>query len=163
VIFVTVGSQTPFDRLVRAVDTWARKRGVEGVRAQVGDGNYWPQHLDAVRELSPDEFRSEVMSAQLVVAHAGMGTVLTALELEKPLLLFPRRGDLRETRNYHQVATARKLAERPGIRVAFTEAELHAALDVQDSSRPQPIRPFADPALLSTVRDFLESARVGRR
>lgn len=111
-IFVTVGHQMPFDRLVRAMDRWAQEEGHgTEVIAQIGDAAYEPSAIPWVRSMPPSRFRSLLERADAVVAHAGMGTIITALSLGKPLLVMPRRGDLAETRNDHQVATARRFAE----------------------------------------------------
>lgn len=128
-IFVTVGSQMPFDRLVQAMDRWAGSHPGHSVQAQVGRSTLRPQHLQATEVLSPDGFRAQVQAADVIVAHAGMGSVLTAIEYRKPLVLMPRRGALRETRNDHQLATARWLAGKPGIRIVNDDEELATALD----------------------------------
>ena len=47
-ILVTVGSQLPFDRLVRAVETWARAAGRTDVVFQVGDGGHRHDGFEAV-------------------------------------------------------------------------------------------------------------------
>jgi UDP-N-acetylglucosamine transferase subunit ALG13 len=69
-------------------------------------------------------------AADAIVAHAGMGTILTALELGTPIVVMPRRAALGEHRNDHQLATARRFAEQGSIAVAFDEEQLHARLDV---------------------------------
>jgi UDP-N-acetylglucosamine transferase subunit ALG13 len=129
-IFVTVGSQMPFRRLVQAVDDWAgRNRGIE-VIAQVGlDEPYEASNLQAFAAVPPDRYAEIVSACDLVVGHAGMGTVLTALEFHKPMVLMPRRHALRETRNDHQVATLRWLGANPGIYAAEDELALKAVLD----------------------------------
>lgn len=128
-IFVTVGSQMPFDRLVQAMDAWAGDHPACPVVAQVGRGAAATRHLQRHETLTPAEFRRQVEAAGLLVAHAGMGSVLTALELDRPLLMLPRRGALRETRNDHQLATLRALADRPGLYAAPDEAALQRWLD----------------------------------
>ena len=85
-IFVTVGVQLPFDRLVRAVDTWAGERMRADVFAQIGPSQYRPQHIEFRAFVEPPEFRRLVEGADAVVAHAGMGSIITALELAKPLI-----------------------------------------------------------------------------
>lgn len=122
-IVVTVGMQLGFDRLIAAIDALAPGLGMP-VIAQTGKGSYRPQHMEARETIAPAEFERLVERARLVVAHAGIGTVLTAARCQKPILLMPRRADLSEHRNDHQLATVRKLAERPGILVAMDEAEL---------------------------------------
>jgi len=128
-IFVTVGAQMPFDRLVRAVDAWAARCGNGGVFAQIGRGGYRPAHLRYVEFLEPRAFWTTFTNASAIVAHAGMGTIISALELGKPILVMPRRGDLAETRNDHQLATAQRFRELGLVEVAFHESELPDRLD----------------------------------
>jgi len=123
-IFVTVGGQLPFDRLIRSIDAWADGAGRPDVFAQIGEGEYTPHHLRWERFLSPTGFHESVRRADAVIGHAGVGTILTALELRKPVLLFPRRAEYGEHRSDHQLATARYFAERGHALAAFTEAEL---------------------------------------
>src|SRR5688500_9921748 len=97
VIFVTVGAQMPFDRLVRAVDAWAEGR--TDVVAQIGESAYVPKTLRWTRFLEPEAFRRHYAEAKVVVAHAGTGSIITALQIGKPIIVMPRRAALRETRN----------------------------------------------------------------
>lgn len=162
-IFVTVGSQMPFDRMVKAVDSWAARNPSHPVFAQIGRTDFKPKNIEFCEGLAPAEFRRRVASAELIVAHAGMGSVLTALEFSKPLVLVPRRGDLRETRNDHQLATARWLAGKPGIEVAKDESELDALLDraIQSSGLLKPAAPLPASALIQFLRGYLNNAEGG--
>jgi UDP-N-acetylglucosamine transferase subunit ALG13 len=123
---VTVGFQLPFDRLVRAVDEWAAAHGRTDVFAQTGGGAYRARTIEASPWLDPPEFRAKLEGAAAIVSHAGMGTILSALELGKPLLVLPRRAHLGETRSDHQVATAREFASRGWLLAAQDETELAA-------------------------------------
>jgi UDP-N-acetylglucosamine transferase subunit ALG13 len=82
-----------------------------------------------VRSLDPAEFRTRCAEATLLVSHAGMGTVITASEMERPLIVMPRRADLMEVTSDHQLATAAWLRGKSWIRVADDERALAAALD----------------------------------
>ncbi|MBY0241084.1 MAG: glycosyl transferase family 28 [Burkholderiaceae bacterium] len=161
-IFVTVGSQMPFDRLIRAVDLWAgHTRPDADIFAQIGDSAYRPAAMRYTRSLTPPEFAHTVAEADVIVAHAGMGSVLSGMERGKPLVLLPRRGDLQETRNDHQIATAHWLARRPGIFVAERDADLPAALAgamaaaIMAANGGAAISPYASPDLLAAVRQFI--------
>lgn len=148
----------PFDRLVTAIDLWAEQMKPEAdVFAQIGDSAYRPRAMRYTKALTPAEFAQTVAQADVIVAHAGMGSVLTGMELGKPLVLMPRRGDLQETRNDHQIATAHWLAERPGIFIAEREADLPAALAaaMAASKGSAAISPYASPDLLAAVRQFI--------
>ena len=163
-ILLTVGAQMPFDRLVAAADDWAGRRGRTDVFAQVGDTSYEPRHLRWEKFVTPDRLRELVLSAELIVAHAGMGTILTALELGKPIIVLPRRGSLRETRNDHQVATARQFGDRGLVAVAWDEHELGPKLDSElgHLQAADKIPPQASPALCLAVTKFLERPRGGK-
>ena len=128
-IFVTVGSLFAFDRLVRAADELAARRPDLEFFAQVGDGAYKPAHMNHARLLSRSEFKALTSRASLIVAHAGMGSIITAMELGVPIVIFPRRFDLGEHNTDHQAATARSLSDRTGLFVCEDEAELGPAID----------------------------------
>jgi UDP-N-acetylglucosamine transferase subunit ALG13 len=122
VIFLTVGTQLPFDRLVAAVDAWAGARGgasggveVFGQIADPGPAGYRPKHFPWVADLDPAAFEARFRAATHIVGHAGMGTIIGALGQRKPLLVMPRRAHLGEQRNDHQFATVQRLRNRPGI------------------------------------------------
>ena len=129
VIFVTVGGQLPFDRLVRAVDQWAFQEGRTDVFAQIGESSKPPTHIEWQRFLAPPDFQSKAREAEVIIAHAGMGSILTALEFGKPIVLMPRRKHLGEHRNDHQWATVKHLSQDVGIVVAEDEDALIAELD----------------------------------
>lgn len=155
-IFVTVGAQMPFDRLVRAVDAWAAARHRDDVFAQIGPGAWRPVHSESTEFLDPEQYLTRCRQADVIVSHAGMGTIITALQLARPLLVMPRRGDLRETRNDHQIATARRFAEQGRLAVAFDADELAAQLDrLTQLDAPPPIGPHASERLLATISAFI--------
>ncbi len=161
-IFVTVGVQLPFDRLVRAVDAWAGERMRSDVFAQIGPSQYRPRHIGFRAFVEPPEFRRLVESADAVVAHAGMGSIITALELAKPLIVMPRRAELGEHRNDHQRSTARHMLAQNVISVAEDEKELTHRLDqIEEVSAARPIPAFASGELIETISSFL--AACGKR
>src|SRR3989338_304387 len=128
-ILLTVGAQMPFDRLVKAVDQWAASHPDVHVYAQVGDSSYLPINIESTNFIQPVDFRARVQWADLIVAHAGMGSILMALQYGKPIVVMPRRGDLLETRNDHQVATATRFKTMGKVAVAIDEQELPGLLD----------------------------------
>lgn len=155
-IFVTVGAQMSFDRMVRAVDRWAGNSGRGDVFAQIGPTDWKPTHIQWTNFIQPPEFRNRVRQADVVIAHAGMGSIITALELGKPIIVMPRRGELRETRNDHQLATAKQFLAQGRIIVAFDENHLIEKLDqLADFRATERISPKASPRLLAAIRSFV--------
>src|SRR5687768_9928508 len=155
-IFVSVGAQMPFDRLIRNVDEWAGRRGRDDIFAQIGPSDYKPKHMRFTEFIDPTEFRQRVTECDYLVAHAGMGCIITALELGKPVLVFPRRGNLQETRNDHQIATAKYFSSQGRIAAAFDETELFRKLDGLNSEAiPSRISSNATGPLIAAIRAFL--------
>jgi exopolysaccharide biosynthesis glucuronosyltransferase PssE len=155
VIFVTVGTQLPFDRLVKAVDEWAGEIDAPAVFAQIGDSLYRPAHMEWAPFLPGVEFRRRIADARLVVSHAGMGNFLAAVEARKPLIVMPRRAALNEHRNDHQLATAKWLRRHAGVTVVEDKAELAAALRRGDWPTPDALPSEASPELLAAIREFI--------
>ena len=159
-IFVTVGTELPFDRLIAAVDDWAGATGRgRDVFAQIGHTSYVPRHIAWAPMIEGREFRQLFDRADLIVAHAGMGTILAALELERPLVVVPRRADLGEHRNDHQLATVARLAERGLINGANDERDVIPDLDGRADIRvAQRIDDVAPAMLIDGIRRAIRGA-----
>ncbi len=163
-LFVTVGSDVPFDRLVRTVDAWLGRSPVKHEAfAQIGRSTYRPQHMTAAQFLTPAAFQEKLAACDLVVAHAGMGTILSALRQRKPILTLPRHGSLGETRNDHQIATTRHLLRLNAIDAAFSEEELLARLDAAGSlASATRISDFAPDSFTSRLNEYIHARRASR-
>lgn len=155
-IFVTVGHQMPFDRMIALVDQWAGENPDVRIFAQIGQSEYKPQHLDYTHLLSREDFDSWLQRCTSVVAHAGTGTIIQVLLQRKPLLAFPRLSCFAETRNDHQVGTARHFADKGQLMAAFDEQEFLRCLGEFHNFRPrQELGTEASPQLLNHIRQFL--------
>ena len=156
-IFVTVGEQLPFDRLIRAIDQWAEQQHHK-IFAQIGNSSYKPIHFEYKKFLDTQEFRQRLQEARVVVAHAGMGTIISALELGTPIIVMPRRAALGEHRNDHQLATAKRFQALQYVTVANDEKELWRQLDnMKKNGQEKAVRKNIGPSplLISTIRDFV--------
>ncbi|WP_310497428.1 glycosyltransferase [Sandarakinorhabdus sp.] len=160
-VFVSVGSMMPFDRLCRAMDDWAAANPDMPVEIQIGRGSYEPRHATFVRKLPLSEYRAHVAGARLFVAHCGMGSIISAIEAGKPILMLPRLKSHGEHNTDHQLATARHIGTRPGLFVADSADDLMArvsALLADVAAPPAPISASADPAFTDRIRAFIDAA-----
>jgi len=149
----------PFDRLVQRVDLIASQMPEETFFAQIGDGAYEPRHMGYARLLSRSDFMTNLRSAKLVVAHAGMGSVLSALEVAKPIVVVPRRARLGEVNTDHQLATARWLQGRPGLHVCLEDEDLGRVVGMALQST-QPTTGLASTApreFTDKIRQFIDA------
>jgi UDP-N-acetylglucosamine transferase subunit ALG13 len=156
VVFLTVGTQAPFDRLVHGVDTWAQTLSGETVKAQIGTTKQLPLNLEATGFLAPSDVRNSVKECRAVISHAGMGTILLALQFGKPLLIMPRQAKKMETRNDHQVATANRFHCFPQIVVAKDETELPEKLNLlMGMPEGRSVSAVASSELLGAIEAFI--------
>jgi beta-1,4-N-acetylglucosaminyltransferase len=143
-IFLTVGTQFPFDRLVRAVDEFLDDNVLgEDVFAQIGKSTYLPRNFEAIPSLEKGVFDAHFFRASAVISHAGMGTITMALENSKPLLTMPRLRRYGEVVNDHQLVLATRFAALGHILLAHDETELPGRLAGLKSFVPRPRK--ADP------------------
>lgn len=127
-IFVTVGSAMPFDRLIRSVDNFYQGSDCD-VLIQIGESELTPKNARYVNFLSPDEAEQMIRDAELVISHAGMGSIITALSYQTPIVVVPRKAALGEHRNDHQLATCEwVMNDLTGVTVAKDEVELVGVL-----------------------------------
>ena len=154
-IFVTIGTQLPFDRLIKIIDKLAPQLNEE-VIAQVYQCGFTPKNIKTVDFLPPDEFNTLFDEASLIVSHAGMGTILSALQKSKPIIVFPRIAALGEHRNEHQLATAHKFNELGTVNVAMNEEELTSMLLNGNQTILQHIGNSASPSLIQSIQNFID-------
>lgn len=161
-ILLTVGSMFPFDRLVRAVDELVAAGRISAeVVAQIGDGRYEPRHMPFQRFLSRVEFEQLLDRADLLLSHAGAGTIAMALEHDKRLLVVPRLARHAEHVNDHQIATARRFEELQHVLVAYEMDQIPERLQALRSFQPRQ-RHASPQRLAERIGRFL-SAECGAR
>lgn len=129
-IFVTVGTQLPFDRLLRMMDEIAPALD-EPIIAQSGASSYTPGHFETSPAIAEARYNELFSTARVVVSHAGIGTVLRAARERRPLVLVARRARWGEQRDDHQVATCEHLRDTHGIYVADDVTDIRRLLSSQ--------------------------------
>lgn len=160
-IFVTIGTQEPFDRLIRAMDKIASNINVE-VIAQVSlKSEFQAKNMRTYNFLAPAEFEEIFNKADLVVAHAGMGTIISALVNQKPLVVLPRELKLQEHRSDHQVDTVKHFSALGYVNVAKDVDDLERLVHNFVSNNAVNVFPklgkYASASLLESIRN------VGRK
>lgn len=153
-IFVATGTQLAFPRLIGAMDAMAPGLD-EPVIAQVGPDTEPRRHIETHARLHPDRFEELFGSARVVVAHAGVGSILLAKRLQRPLIIVPRRHDMGEHRNDHQLATAREVEGAPGLRVAWDIADLPGMVKLANPAPAEPSLSSQAESLIARLRDFI--------
>ena len=151
-IFVTVGTnEAPFDRLVEAV------RGLPGeIVLQHGASTVRPGNAQCIESLPYEAMIETMRRAEVVITHAGVGSVLTALAAGMRPVVVPRLRRYGEAVDDHQLEFARHLASSGLVRVVEDPTTLAGALDVAAAAPLPELGPSR--ALVSELREYL--ARV---
>jgi UDP-N-acetylglucosamine transferase subunit ALG13 len=158
-LFLTVGSMLPFDRLVKSMDLWAEENLEVEVFAQIGETSFQPIHFESRSMITPKEYREHFLACDAVISHVGMGTVITAFECNKPLIMLPRLPELHEVTSNHQIATARWLEGRSGVRIVYSEDELAGAIAESIGSQGvSQIESGTRVQLIGAIRQFISKS-----
>lgn len=157
-IFLTVGTQLPFDRFVEIIDSWAATNPNIEIFAQIGEGQYQPKHMQYCSFLDEAAYKQEFDKASLVLAHAAMGSIITSLIASKPIIVFPRIAALGEHRNEHQLATCRNFESLDGCYVTYDKSQLLSTLDDVTCLKGGSLGLYANPDLLNCIDNFISAA-----
>jgi len=128
---VAVGTQFPFDRLIQYMDEWASMHD-ESVIAQISDGQYTPENIHWERFLKGEQYNQNIREASVFVSHAGMGNIISARELQTPIIVMNRQYELGEHRNNHQAEGLKWMGKLNGVYTANTQDELNQHLSQID-------------------------------
>jgi UDP-N-acetylglucosamine transferase subunit ALG13 len=124
-IFVTLGTIHPyrFDRLVDALVA-AAAPGTKFVW-QLGSTSRDDLPGEVNIEMSAAAFQQAARESDLVVTHAGVGTIMNLFDLQRPTLVVPRRRAFREHVDDHQLQITREVSER-GLAVTAEVDQIEA-------------------------------------
>ena len=116
----------PFERLVKEMDRIAGEVD-EQVVMQVGATEYEPKNCDYFRFMPRKDIEGFYADARVIVCHAGGGSILTALQRDKPLVLVPRIKSYGEVFDDHQLEIAKQMESR-GVTVVYDISNLKSAI-----------------------------------
>lgn len=129
-IFVTLGTQDfSFNRLLEMVDCLVAEGVIrDEVFAQTGHASYVPKSYAYVDFLDPADYNRYIAEADFVIAHAGVGTIMSCLSNHKKLIVVPRTKAHREHVDDHQFEIADAFAEKGYLLTAANVDALKAAV-----------------------------------
>ncbi|MEM7282152.1 MAG: glycosyltransferase, partial [Pseudomonadota bacterium] len=118
-----------FTRLVQCVDELKGANGItDKIIVQLGHNTYEPKHCQWTRFLGFSDMRKHIDAADVVIAHAGAGTTLLCIERGANLIITPRRKDLSEHLDDHQIPFAKMIEDIQGARVIWDMGHMLSAI-----------------------------------
>lgn len=157
----------PFERAIAYIEDWTRSRGFDGdVFVQHGESR--PATVGRnVSLVSREQMMDEYRRATAVVTQGGPGGILDVAAVGLRPIVIPRRPDLGEHVDGHQIEFARFMAEAGEVHLAEDESTLNGLLDramedpewLQQSPRLSPVDETAQK--LEAVVDDVMSRPAG--
>lgn len=159
-IFVTVGNHYQgFDRLIKTADEIASRTSYD-ILIQKGYSLYCPQHAQHFDFVPIQTAMEYIRTSELVVSHAGIGTIILCKEYGIPLIIFPRRKKYGEHGTDHQMEIARAIEERKDdhIYIVYEEDRLEVKIAEVLTKREKPIPGINEGKinLIRTIQAFIE-------
>jgi exopolysaccharide biosynthesis glucuronosyltransferase PssE len=147
-IFVSMGTSDPFDRLLRAADRLTRG---EELVVQCGTSSFRPSDATCF-DFLPFEGVLELMrDARVVVTHAGVGSIMAARTVGKRPIVVPRLRRFGEAVDDHQVGLGRRLHAAGLVTLVEDADELPAAVALEQEFE----RAAGGGALVEELRGYL--------
>lgn len=157
-IFITIGTNEPFDRLLEMVE---RLTTTERIVVQCGSSGVRPSNAKCVSYLPFEEVLEYMGDARVVVSHAGVGSILAALGCGKRPVVVPRLHRLGDAVDDHQLELGRKLADAGLVTLVEEPSLLDEAIRPDgDSGRALA---GTDGRLAGELRDYLSVQVAGAR
>lgn len=156
-IFLTVGTQFNFDRIVRVIDQLIGEGKItDTIYAQIGDGSYKPKNMQYSNILDKADFEQIISKSDGIISHCGIGSIITALNYNKPLLGVPRLKQFGELVNDHQLHTAKKFEQLGHILVAYNNEQLIDKISHLKAFKPKPRNAQPD-KIAQKISDYIKT------
>lgn len=125
-IFVVLGTQKfQLNRLLQKLDEYVEQGLLtDEIYAQIGNSTYKPRHYAYKDFMDKKEFDATIAKADLVIAHSGVGTIITAIHAKKPVVVFPRLAKYKEHVDDHQLDIARAFEMKKYVLCCYENDDL---------------------------------------
>lgn len=104
-ILVLLGTQNNnFNRLLSEIDKCINDNTItDNVIVQAGYTKYTSPKMEILDFIPLEKFNSLLEQADLIITHGGVGSILTAIKLNKKVIAVPRLEKYKEHVNDHQI------------------------------------------------------------
>ena len=130
-IFVTLGTQDkPFERLIKAVENQIINGNIKDeVIVQAGYTKYESDKMKILQYIPIEEFEKYIKKADIIISHAGVGSIIAGLENDKKIIAAARLKKYGEHVNDHQMQILDNFSESGYILKLEKFEELDKALE----------------------------------
>ena len=155
-IFVTVGSQLTFDRLLKTIDKEIEIGNIKDkVIVQGGKTKYKSKYMTIIKYLDLDEFDRYIKDADLIISHGGVGSITDALKYNKTVIATPRLKKYKEALNDHQIQIIENFGIEGYIIPLLDLTELNLAIEKVKTFKPKKYKSNTN-KMVKLIEDFID-------
>lgn len=116
-IFVTLGTQDkPFPRLLQAIEQLINNNIItDEVIVQAGFTKFKSNKMQIFDLIPQEDFLTYIKQSNLVITHGGVGSIISALNMDKKIIAAPRLSKYGEHVNDHQLQIIKCFAQKKYI------------------------------------------------
>lgn len=157
-ILIVLGTQKfQLNRLLEKMDELVADGTItQEVYAQIGYSDYIPQHYEFTQFMDKDLFEQKISECEILVAHSGVGTIISGLNHRKPVIVFPRLVKYNEHVDDHQLEIAQSFSEQNFVLTCDTADKLADMIDKASHHKFSEYKSQRE-TVVSTIRNFLEA------
>lgn len=129
-ILILLGTQNkPFSRLLKKVEK-LKKDGVikDKIYAQIGSTSFKSDYITCFDYVKKEELLEYIKKANIIITHAGVGTIIDCLNENKKVIVVPRKKMYKEHTNDHQVQIAKEFEEKKYVISVYDLNKLSLAI-----------------------------------
>lgn len=142
-IFITVGTAGfQFNRILEMFDSLIEEGLIQGenVFAQTGYSTYIPRHYQYIQFTDKEHHTDLLINADCIVSHAGTGTIVSALKMNKTVIAVPRLCEYGEHVDNHQLELIDVFLKKKYIMTANSIEEMRNCLQNIQEFKPEPFK-----------------------
>jgi UDP-N-acetylglucosamine transferase subunit ALG13 len=156
-IFVTVGTHDQgFERLVRKIDELVKGKKIKDkVVIQTGYTDYKPKVCKWFKFVNPQNFEQLCKKSDLIITHAGVGSIMTCLKFGKATIVVPRLKKFGEHRDDHQLQITKELEKQGEVLAVYDVDQLKNVISKARTWKPK--KTSKENKILSLVDNYIKS------
>lgn len=156
-IFVTLGTQDKtFERLLKIIDEAVDKKIIKDkVIVQAGSTNYTTKNMKILKYISPNDFDKYIKECDVLITHAGVGSIFTGLKNNKKVLAIPRLSKYKEHHNDHQLDIVEEFTKEGYIMSFNNVRELEECLKKIDKFKIKKYKSNTN-NMIELIEDFID-------
>lgn len=155
---VILGTQDKtFERLLKAVEKQIKLGNLKGdVIVQAGSTKYESKCMKIFDYISMEKFDEYIKEADLVIAHGGVGTILSSVRKNKKVIAVPRLSKYKEHENDHQLEIVSEFTKRGYIIPCYDLKKLDESIKKAKEFEPKKYR-SNNRKMLNIIENYIDN------